>query len=157
MSFEKRRGGQPEKRLRKSVGLARMLCRLSTSARTDLQPARRCSRWANVLNRTRRMPAYQAPFLCFVEDPLAPEKGGAEPTLQLRPCLDNEMIECAAQALFKFVFARSERLDVKHVWINCDEARREGFLSEAKAALEAVWSSLRLRKDHELDDSVGAV
>ena len=103
------------------------------------------------------MPAYQAPFLCFVEDPLAPEKGGAEPTLLLRSCLDNEMIECAAQALFKFVFARSERLDVKHLWINCDEATREGFQSEAKAALEAVWSSLRLRKDHELDDSVGAV
>ena len=56
------------------------------------------------------MPAYQAPFLCFVEDPLAPEKGGAEPTLLLRSCLDNEMIECAAQALFKFVLRAASGL-----------------------------------------------
>ena len=48
------------------------------------------------------------------------------------------MIECAAQALFEHVFAGSERLDMKHLWMNCDEATKEGFRGEARAALQAV-------------------
>jgi hypothetical protein len=53
------------------------------------------------------------------------------------------MIECAAQALFEHVFAGSERLDVKHLWMNCDEATKEGFRGEARAALQAVCLLLR--------------
>ena len=33
--------------------------------------------------------------------------------------LNGEMVERAAQALFEFVFAGSERLDGKHFWMNC--------------------------------------
>ena len=50
------------------------------------------------------------------------------------------MIECAARALFEYVFARSERLDAKHLWLNCDEATKEGFRAEARAALQAAWA-----------------
>lgn len=52
---------------------------------------------------------------------------------------DRAMIECAAQALFEYVFAGSERLDAKHLWMNCDEATKEGFRGEARVALQAVW------------------
>jgi hypothetical protein len=56
-------------------------------------------------------------------------------------CSGNKfMIECAAQALFEHVFAGSQRLDMKHLWLNCDEATKEGFRGEAEAALKAVLS-----------------
>jgi hypothetical protein len=53
--------------------------------------------------------------------------------------LDPVMIECAAQALFEFVFSGSDRLDRKHLWLNCDENTRAGFRREATAVILAVW------------------
>jgi hypothetical protein len=53
--------------------------------------------------------------------------------------LDGEMVERAAQALFEFVFACSERLDRKHLWMNCDEDTKQGFRREATAVIQAVW------------------
>jgi hypothetical protein len=41
------------------------------------------------------------------------------PILQLE--LDRDIVERAAQALFEFVFSRSEFVDVKRLWMNCDE------------------------------------
>jgi hypothetical protein len=51
---------------------------------------------------------------------------------------DEAIIECAAQALFEYVFAGSERLDTKHFWMNCDEATKEASEGGARAALQAV-------------------
>ena len=65
-------------------------------------------------------------------------EGAAVLALAVQPSDDKAMIECAAQALFEYVFAGTERLDVKHLWMNCDEATKEGFRGEAKAALQAV-------------------
>jgi len=60
--------------------------------------------------------------------------------LQPQPiALDGEMVERAAQALFEFVFACSERLDRKHLWMNCDEDTKQGFRREATAVIQAVW------------------
>ena len=41
--------------------------------------------------------------------------------------LDNSMVEYAAQALFELVFACSEPLDGKHLWLNCDAIRKKAF------------------------------
>jgi hypothetical protein len=62
-----------------------------------------------------------------------------DPSLfQPEKSVDGEIIERAAQALFEFVFAGSQRLDEKHLWTNCDEATKEGFRGEARAVLRAV-------------------
>ena len=51
---------------------------------------------------------------------------------------DPEIIELAAQALFRKVFARCERLG----WTDCDETTREGFRVEAATVIKAVWPFL---------------
>ena len=56
--------------------------------------------------------------------------------------LNRELVERAARALCDFVFSRSERVDAKQLWLNCDEAAREGFRGEATAVIEAVWRFL---------------
>ena len=52
---------------------------------------------------------------------------------------DKELIECAAQALFEFVFSRTTRFNSKCLWASCDEATKEGFRKEAAAVMRAVW------------------
>ena len=44
-----------------------------------------------------------------------------------QPPLNKEMIERGAQALFEFVFSGIERLDGKHLWMNCDDDNEQGF------------------------------
>jgi hypothetical protein len=48
------------------------------------------------------------------------------------------MVERGAQALFEHVFSGTERLDGKHLWVNCDEVTKEGFRAEVKSVLEAT-------------------
>lgn len=72
--------------------------------------------------------------------------GAAAPSQQPQSPLDQGVVECAAQALFEFVFARSERLDGNHLWTRCDEATREGFRGEATAVLRAVWPLIVARR-----------
>jgi hypothetical protein len=67
------------------------------------------------------------------------ELGSGGIVRDLQP-FDEEIVERGAQALFEFVFSRTERLDGKHLWANCDEGIKAGFRAEAKAVLEAVWS-----------------
>jgi hypothetical protein len=64
------------------------------------------------------------------------------PVLVLAPTLDRDVIERAAQALFKFVFSRSAHVDAERLWMNCDEATKEGFRGEARAVIETVWPLL---------------
>ena len=54
------------------------------------------------------------------------------------------MVERGAQALFEVVFAASERLDGKHLWLNCEENTKEGFRREATAVIRAAWPFLSL-------------
>jgi hypothetical protein len=70
---------------------------------------------------------------------IAPTNDARVSSLQPQLTLDQSVVECAARALFKFVFARSERLDGNQLWTRCDEATREGFRGEATAVLQAVW------------------
>jgi hypothetical protein len=49
------------------------------------------------------------------------------------------MVERAAQVLFEFVFSRSDRLDRKHLWTQCDEHTKDGFRGEARAVIRAAW------------------
>jgi hypothetical protein len=78
-------------------------------------------------------------FCCYEERRIEANENAVVSGLPLQPSQDLAMIERAARALFEYVFARSERLDVKHLWINCDEATKEGFRREAIAALQAAW------------------
>jgi hypothetical protein len=59
--------------------------------------------------------------------------------------LDREVVERAAQALFAFVFSRTDRCDTKQLWMNCDERTRDGFRGEATAVIMAVEAFLLLR------------
>ena len=52
--------------------------------------------------------------------------------------INREMVERGAQALFEHVFSKTERLDGKLLWVNCDEVTKEGFRAEAKSVLEAT-------------------
>jgi hypothetical protein len=66
------------------------------------------------------LPAFQlggASGSIFVSEDDAPI---SVPQPQPLASLDREMVERVAQALFEFVFSSSERLDVKHLWMNCD-------------------------------------
>jgi hypothetical protein len=53
------------------------------------------------------------------------------------------MVERGAQALFQHVFSRIERLDGKHLWLNCDDVTKEAFRAEAKSVLEATMPFMR--------------
>ncbi len=65
---------------------------------------------------------------------IARKNDAAVSSLQPKLTLDQNVVECAARALFNFIFARSERLDGNHLWTRCDEATREGFLRKRNRA-----------------------
>jgi hypothetical protein len=52
--------------------------------------------------------------------------------------INREMVERGAQALFEHVFSGTERLDGKHLWVNCDDVTKEAFRAEAESVLEAT-------------------
>ena len=55
------------------------------------------------------------------------------------PTCDAAIIEIAAQALFEFVFSRTERFDSMYTWENSYEATKQGFREEALVVIEALW------------------
>ena len=59
-----------------------------------------------------------------------------------QPTCDAVVLETAAQALFEFVFSRTDRFDSKSKWENSDESTKQGFREEAIAVIEAVWPFL---------------
>ena len=67
-------------------------------------------------------------------------RGAFGPWSQTLIRIDKEMVERGAQALFEHVFSRVERLDGKHLWVNCDDVTKEAFRAEAKSVLEATVS-----------------
>jgi len=65
-------------------------------------------------------------------------RGAFGPWSQTLIRIDKEMVERGAQALFEHVFSRVERLDGKHLWVNCDDVTKEAFRAEATSVLEAT-------------------
>jgi hypothetical protein len=70
------------------------------------------------------------------------EQGRDAPLFGPRPIkpqpINGETVERGAQALFEHVFSRVERLDGKHLWVNCDDVTKEAFRSETRSVLEAT-------------------
>ena len=70
------------------------------------------------------------------------EQGRDAPLFGPRPIkpqpINREMVERGAQALFEHIFSSTERLDGKHLWVNCDDVTKEAFRAEAQSVLEAA-------------------